>query len=134
MRTCDVEGCDKKHYGNGLCNMHHLRLKRTGTVKDSKTPGLKERFESKYLPVPETGCWLWEGTYLDKGYGCFSINNKSKRAHRVSWELYRGGIPKGLHVLHHCDTPECVNPNHLFLGTNQDNVNDATKKRRHKHI
>jgi len=63
-----------------------------------------------------------------KGYGMFKIKNKSGRAHRVAWQIYRGEIPAGLHVLHRCDTPSCVNPQHLFLGTNGDNVRDAVAK------
>lgn len=73
-------------------------------------------------------CWEWQGARTEKGYGRLSINNRDKRAHRVAWELTYGPIPQGLLVCHHCDNPSCINPNHLFIGTHQDNINDAIKK------
>jgi hypothetical protein len=80
------------------------------------------------------GCWLWTASKRNKGYGAFSytLDNKmiQDRAHRFSYRLHVGEIPPGLFVLHHCDTPACVNPAHLFLGTNQDNVLDMHAKGR----
>lgn len=96
---------------------------------------LLERFEDKFIPEPNSGCWLWMGAITRGGYGHIRkrVNNVNKmtRAHRVSYELYKGPIPEGLQVLHTCDNPICVNPNHLFLGTNQDNVDDKVSKDRH---
>lgn len=81
------------------------------------------------MPIPECGCWLWIGA--DKGpYGNFYYEGKLQSAHRVAWKLYNGIMPKNLLVLHHCDTPLCVNPRHLFLGTQKDNLIDANKKKR----
>ena len=90
-----------------------------------------ERFEKHFMPEPNSGCWLWFGA-LDgyKKYGCFRVGKKNLRAHRVSWELYRGSIPKGMQVLHKCDVPPCVNPDHLWIGTQRDNVNDMIRKGR----
>ena len=68
-------------------------------------------------------CWLWQGP-KSNGYGAFG----RKAAHRVSFELTYGPIPIGLYVCHHCDIPPCVRPEHLFLGTNKDNQDDATRK------
>lgn len=96
---------------------------------------LLKRFESKYIPEPNSGCWLWEGATTCGGYGHirFKINNKwtMKRAHRVAFELYKGEIPKGLIVRHCCDNRLCVNPNHLLLGTTQDNIDDKMNRGRH---
>ena len=75
------------------------------------------------------GCWLWGGGKNKKGYGQFFLNSR-RLAHRVSYELFVGPIPDKLCVLHTCDAPSCVNPNHLWLGTNQDNINDRVKKGR----
>ena len=99
---------------------------------------LWQRFNSFWIPEPFSGCWIWTGDCnLQTGYGQLRIQNKklgiNKKltAHRLAWTLYHGEIPKGLHVLHRCDTHLCVNPNHLFLGTNDDNIRDMHAKDRH---
>lgn len=74
-------------------------------------------------------CWLWIGAKTGD-YGYFRRQRESNRVHRFSYELHRGPIPKGLCVLHHCDNPLCVNPDHLFLGTQADNVRDMINKGR----
>lgn len=89
-----------------------------------------ERFESKYIPEPNSGCWLWLGSKTLAGYGYFRVGNKMKRAHRVSFELFKGDILGDFYVLHTCDIPSCVNPNHLFLGTQKDNMRDMMRKGR----
>lgn len=129
MKTCSVEGCEKKYYGKGLCCMHWMRVRRYGTIKLQRKT-LRERFNSRHIPVPESGCWLWEGAVDRYGYGKIRDNCHRVQAHRVSWILHNGPIPEGLCVLHKCDVPGCVNPDHLFLGTNKDNTQDALKKGR----
>lgn len=86
-----------------------------------------------YISVQLTGtqCWLWRGAKSRGDYGVFNVNGKLKRTHRLSYEIHNGPIRDGLHCLHTCDEPCCVNPNHLFLGTNQDNVTDMVRKHRH---
>ena len=91
---------------------------------------LQERFEEKYVPVPETGCWIWIASTFLGGYGCIRVDGKIVGAHRLSYELHNGPIPEELHVLHRCDQPPCVRPDHLFLGTHQDNMIDRTVKGR----
>lgn len=75
-------------------------------------------------------CWLWTGAKSEFGYGNVRINKKYLRAHRVSYELANGPIPEDMCVLHRCDTPACVNPDHLFLGTLKDNSHDMWRKGR----
>ena len=93
---------------------------------------LQERFDEKYEVVTESGCWIWIA-YTDKdGYGTFWKNGMSKRAHRVSYELYKTKVPEDMLVCHRCDTPSCVNPDHLFLGTISDNMKDRSIKGRNR--
>lgn len=89
---------------------------------------LKQRFEVKFRVTP--GCWLWTGSRFAGGYGGIRDGDRVLRAHRVSYELYRGQIPEGLHVMHRCDNPLCVNPDHLSIGTHQDNMTDMYSKGR----
>lgn len=81
-------------------------------------------------PRPDSGCWMWLGSDQGKGYGNVGHEGRTQRAHRVSYKLFVGPIPDGLHVLHKCDVRLCVNPDHLFLGTNADNVRDMVEKGR----
>lgn len=88
----------------------------------------EDRFWSK---VEQTdGCWRWLGSKSRDGYGWFWTGKTMANAHRVAWSLLVGAIPDGKYVLHHCDNPECTNPEHLFIGTQLDNVNDMTGKGR----
>jgi hypothetical protein len=82
------------------------------------------------MPEPNTGCLLWLGKVGTDGYGLFKVGGKRRAAHRVSYEIHKGPIPPGLWVLHRCDTPACVNPEHLFLGTHADNMRDMVAKGR----
>lgn len=75
-------------------------------------------------------CWIWKGSTNRLGYGWFWWNGKNQRAHRVAWELTHGPISDDLFVLHDCDTPECVNPAHLYLGTQADNMRDKVSRDR----
>lgn len=94
-------------------------------------PGPKPKpFTEHYEVDPVTGCWIWTGLVRAR-YGAIWMDGKMMRAHRLSYEIYTGTkIPKGKHVLHDCDNPLCVNPKHLRLGTNQDNVDDRNRKER----
>jgi hypothetical protein len=93
---------------------------------------LEDRFLEKIGEPDKHGCWPWTATKNNKGYGMMADKTgiKMRLAHRISWELVYGPIPEGLLVLHHCDNPGCVNPAHLFLGTQQDNMQDMARKER----
>ena len=91
---------------------------------------MEERFWSKVSEPDANGCRNWLAYCSKKGYGQFRLNDEIKKAHRVAYELIKGLIPEGLHILHSCDNPKCVNPEHLSIGTNNDNVKDKMNKNR----
>jgi len=95
---------------------------------------LRQRFDEKWIVEPNSGCHLWFGHVDERGRGMLRINRRLTFASRVSWTIHRGPIPEGIHVLHRCDTPMCVNPRHLFLGTHDDNMRDMAVKGRHANV
>lgn len=95
-----------------------------------KPGAVERRFWAKVEKLSGDGCWMWTGAKAHFGYGSVRIRGKTLRAHRVSWEWAHGPIPNGLCVLHRCDTPACVRPSHLFLGTKAQNTQDMMRKGR----
>jgi|SRR5271170_2141735 len=92
---------------------------------------IEERFWS-FVRKHECGCWEWGRSCNEHGYGVFYMLNRQFLAHRVCYELCIGEIPQGLKVLHRCDNPKCVRPDHLFIGTQLENIEDMVRKGRRK--
>lgn len=88
--------------------------------------------EDKYHIDAKSGCWVWLGSKRGE-YGKVYYKGRGRAAHRVAWELWVGPIPEKLLVLHRCDNKPCINIEHLFLGSHQDNVHDKCLKKRHSH-
>lgn len=87
-----------------------------------------DRFWSKVRKTDD--CWEWTGTRAISGYGVAWRDGTRPYAHRLSWEIHNGPIPAGMYVLHHCDNPPCIRPDHLFLGNQRDNMRDMADKGR----
>lgn len=97
---------------------------------------LRERFEAQYMPITETGCWLWTGNYcgpkkVKADRPVISVNGKQKSAYRVSFELHNGPIPDGAFICHICHVSMCVNPAHLYAGDRRSNFEDSLRAGRH---
>ncbi len=99
------------------------------SVRTVHPAGQRERFLGLASKAAKNKCWLWIGCIDRCGYGKFNLGKESL-AHRIAWVLFRGNIPARMYVLHSCDNPSCVNPQHLFLGTQTDNMRDCIKKNR----
>lgn len=104
-----------------------LKAAGADTGRVDSTPA-KERFERNIRITP--GCWLWTASIKQRGYGSFSIGYQNILAHRFSYEIYCGPIPPNMMVLHSCDNPRCVNPDHLRVGTHAENMQDMVDRER----
>ena len=133
---CTVDGCQQKHHSKGMCEKHRKRVLRNDSLEPKLIRGDNEkRFwikVNKNGPIhPDLGtpCWLWKARINTSGYGYFK-SPVGDKAHRYSYTIGKGEIPDGLLVCHKCDNPPCTNPDHLFLGSHQDNMDDMHAKGR----
>lgn len=131
MNICQVDGCEKIAIARGWCGAHYQMWKRHGDPVAQKAKHFDpvESFNAKVVRS-DNGCIDWVGATIKDGYGMMKVNGKSILAHRFSYEMSHGKIPEGMLVCHSCDNPRCVNPEHLFLGSHQDNMDDMISKRR----
>lgn len=143
MATCTFRGCVNEAHALGYCQAHYKQSKRGNGLKplQQQFHGLSEidRFKAR-LAVQPNGCWKWMGSILKKTdrpqrewYGQWrNTAGKHEVTHRAAWRLLVGPIPTRACVLHRCDNAQCCNPDHLFLGTQADNVKDMWDKGRAK--
>lgn len=131
-RICSVEDCGRGgKLTRGKCaRCYRYWLDHTPTEERGIAPRFIDDFWDQVEKTHEYGCWLWTGKTNPKGYGCWKSRHL---AHRESWKRERGPIPEGMWILHHCDTPPCVNPAHLYPGTVVENVRDAVVRGRMYH-
>lgn len=125
---CVVEGCSGAVNARGMCSTHYMQQRRAGLLPiGTRARGtMGERFLNH---IDKTdSCWNWLGRLVGKGYGTISIGGKGSKqqlVHRFSYEHHKGPIPEGMVIMHKCDNPRCVNPDHLEAGTQSQNIKDA---------
>lgn len=134
--TCSVDGCTAPSRTRGWCGPHYQRWRRTG----SETGGgpsiigrhatADQRLRNIGWTVTAAGCWEWKGATKDGGYGKLGYKGKIVLAHRLSYETYVGPIPNGHFILHSCDNPPCINPEHLAPGDHAENMDQMTTRNR----
>lgn len=131
IHPCSIDGCSQMSIARDMCKFHWDRWKYNSDpayITRPKFSPIHEDFYSHCEAV--NGCWEWTRSCDADGYGHLVHQGSLKGAHRHSYELSRGNIPDGLFVLHECDNRKCINPDHLFLGTNMDNMRDMYAKGR----
>lgn len=140
-QPCPHNGCGRPVKQNGLCAMHYQRLRRWGSADQVRVPGtlptadqLLRRLEDKSIPEPNSGCVIWLGAVKAGGYGTMWDGSATQMVHRLSYRLHKGPIPEEMEVCHWCDIACCINPAHLWLGTQLDNIRDMVAKGRHARL
>lgn len=114
-----------------ICSNRLLSNKTTscGCINPRYNLSVEEAFFKNIQMGSLEECWDWRGYINKKGYGKICFRNKSYQTHRVSYEIFKGAIPVNLLICHECNNPKCVNPNHLYAGTNKDNLEDLRRSR-----
>ena len=130
--TCSVDSCERPVLCKHLCNMHYLRKRYNKPVEQKSVldDTIIERFWKCVNFNASGDCWEWTG-YKKQGYGFFKFKHIGYKAHRYSYELHHGCIDLNLGVLHRCANKSCVNPHHLYQGTQLENVHDAIRQGHH---
>lgn len=121
--TCTFDGCDRPSRKKGLCDSHYQQHRKGKELRPLMVWGTpEERFWSRVRMGSSHGCWEWTGAATSDGYGRLNVNGRQMLAHRLSWELANGEIPKKMDVDHRCSNPRCVNPDHLRVVTRSQNM------------
>lgn len=131
---CSIEGCGRPHRARGWCHRHYYRWKRQGDpeIVLGRPPSLDADGVIRWTGWTETltGCWEWGGTRDEAGYGKVRFYGPRVMAHRLAYEAWIGPIEGDLLVRHSCDNPPCINPAHLLIGTQVDNMRDMEERGR----
>lgn len=120
---CYVDGCDEEHSRKGLCSKHYHRLRKTGRFDVKVIVGNPQKRLMTNVSITESGCWEWN-KYKKNGYGVTVLKGKQEQAHRASWKVFVGDIENGMQINHKCHNRACINPDHLYKGTQVENMRD----------
>jgi hypothetical protein len=135
QKLCSFDGCDKAAICKGLCPAHYQQQRHGKELKPLQVQyhGYSEttRFLKRVDMRGKNECWEWLAS-RNTGYGQWHANGTMELTHRASYRLFVGPVPEGMFVCHKCDNPICVNPDHLFLGTQTDNMRDMWAKKRER--
>ena len=133
-RVCAVDGCERPSRGHSYCGMHSHRFVRHGdpvfTRQAPRGLSLEERLRFIGWEVDSRGCWNWRGALNKKGYGALNFRGSHILPHRAAYQVWIGPIPDQFVVMHSCDNPRCINPEHLSVGTTADNNQDRDQQGR----
>lgn len=138
MKICTVEGCERKHKSQGMCDTHYNFFRRNGFVGERRIKSLEERLWEKVDKTPGLGpngdCWEWRGFVHPTGYGQMArdASGRNINTNRAAYLVTKGDIPDGLWILHTCDNRLCCNPDHLWAGTPKENTHDMIAKGRRR--
>jgi len=124
MNVCSASNCDIESKRRGYCIKHYTRLLRHGDINHTAVivNDNEARLKNNSVVI-ENGCWEWV-KHIKNGYGISGLNGKIEQAHRASWKVFVGEIPKGMQVNHKCHNKKCINPDHLYIGTQKQNMQD----------
>ena len=123
-RRCGLPGCDRRHYGRGLCSMHYQRERKGSTGRRFSSP--EESFLARTEPLLWSGCLIWTGGLHPSGHGLIRLRGQMVGAHRFAWEQEYGPIPDGMQVDHICHNRACCEVSHLRLATAQQNARNRS--------
>ena len=132
--TCSIDSCDREVDAKGMCSKHYQNLKNYGYATARRDWPIEDTLDDVGWSITVGDCWEWRGSRNDYGYGVMTLARKglfNARVHRLMFERYFGSIPDGMVIRHKCDNPPCSNPDHLELGTQNDNVQDMKDRGRH---
>lgn len=129
--TCKIDGCDAKRKALGLCLKHYTRQLKHGTTEAGIIVGDDRIRLKRSAKENENGCWIWQKS-TKLGYGITFLNGRHEQAHRASWKVFVGEIESGKQINHKCHVRNCINPSHLYIGDQVENMRDMKEAGREK--
>lgn len=128
--TCKLDRCERPKRARGYCEVCYRRLIYQGKIITEKPKPLMQRITEKTKIGSSDDCWVWQGLINRTGYPTMKRNSKNTLVHRIMFEIHKGFIKDGMLICHTCDNKRCVNPEHLYMGTQKTNRQDCVRRGR----